>query len=353
MKNDNRFILLDGLRGVAAFIVLVFHLIQQHTLTALPYAGLAVDFFYVLSGFVVACAYERKILSGQMQTRDFVETRIKRLYPLIFLSTSIGISIALLAVIFKDSITLLQLLKITALGLLVLPSFVLPQWQTAYPLNMASWSLTFEAFVNLVYISIVRQLTNKALILIVSLSWFALLFLAIHANGISGGNNQNAWPLGFLRVMFPFFAGVALYRFKRHQKESTATGIALLLSLAAILLANLPNYRVCSLIYVSIVFPAIVYIGSGIIVTYKINAISYWLGAISYPVYIMQGPILRIGEEVIKHIHSNAMTWLVSISEFCVVVLVSWAALKFFDEPVQRIMRGQKRLRQGDFVRNA
>jgi peptidoglycan/LPS O-acetylase OafA/YrhL len=353
MKSANRFILLDGLRGVAAFIVLVFHLVQQHTFTALPYASLAVDFFYVLSGFVVANAYERKILSGEMQAIEFIGIRIRRLYPLVFLSTSIGILMALLAVIFKDSITLPQLIKVGALGLLVLPSFVFPQWRTAYPLNMASWSLTFEAFVNLVYISIVRQLTTKALILIVALSWIALLLLVNYANGISGGNNQEGWFLGFFRVMFPFFVGVALYRFKPQPKEHSATGIALVLAFAVILLVNWPNYKICSLIYVSIIFPAIVCIGSGITISHRTNAFLHQLGLISYPIYIMQGPILRIGEEIMKHIDSNATMWFFSILEFCVVVLISWIASKFFDEPVQRILRNQKRPRLGDFGRNA
>ncbi|WP_277403085.1 acyltransferase [Burkholderia sp. Ac-20365] len=353
MKNANRFVLLDGLRGMAAFVVLVFHLVQQHTLTALPYAGLAVDFFYVLSGFVIAYAYEQKILSGQMQTREFIEVRIKRLYPLIFLSTSIGILLALVAVVFKDSITMSQLLKVSALGLLLLPSFVFPQWLTAYPLNMASWSLTFEAFVNLVYISIVRQLTNKALVLILASSWVALLFLVIHAHGIGGGNNQEGWSLGFLRVMFPFFAGIALYRFRPQPKEKPITGIILLLVFPVILLMDFRNYAICSLIYVSIIFPAIVYAGSGITISHRANAFLRQLGLLSYPVYIMQGPILRIGEEVIKHIHSNTLLLLFSAFEFCAIVLVSWIASKYFDEPVQRILRGQKLFRKGHVIRNS
>ncbi|WP_275426822.1 acyltransferase [Paraburkholderia sp. C35] len=341
------------MRGVAALVVLVFHLVQQHTLTELPYAGLAVDFFYVLSGFVVAYAYERKILSDQMQPREFIEARIKRLYPLIFLSTSIGILTALLAVIFKDSISMLQLLKVSALGLLILPSFIFPQWLTAYPLNMASWSLTFEAFVNLVYIAIVRKLSSRTLILMLTLSWLALVGLVVHAHGIAGGNNQPGWSLGFVRVMFPFFAGVALYRFRPQPKEKPITGIVLLLVLPAILLLNVPHYAICSLIYVSIIFPAIVYAGSGITIAPEMNAFLSQLGLLSYPVYIMQGPILRIGEEFMRHMHSNTIMWLFSAFEFCAVIVVSWIASKYFDEPVQRLLRGQKRLRQGDLIQHS
>ena len=139
----HRFALLDGLRGVAALVVLTFHLVQQHDLTALPFAGLAVDFFYLLSGFVVAFAYEQRLQSGAMGLTSFALVRITRLYPLILLGTTVGIALALLATTFKHSVTYQQVALSGTLALLLLPSYVFPQWETAYPFNMASWSLTF------------------------------------------------------------------------------------------------------------------------------------------------------------------------------------------------------------------
>jgi peptidoglycan/LPS O-acetylase OafA/YrhL len=218
---------------------------------------------------------------------------------------------------------------------------------------MASWSLTFEAVVNLVYIAIVRQLTNKALIALVAVSWLALVFVVVHAGGVAGGNNQQGWSLGFFRVMFPFFAGVALYRFKPASKENASIGIVLVLTLITILLANFPNYKITSLIYVSIIFPGIVYIGSGITIPDKINSFLYQLGLLSYPIYIMQGPLLRIGEEIMKHIGSHTVSWLFSILEFVGVIVVSWIALKYFDDPVQRMLREHKWPRLGGVFRNS
>ena len=104
----HRFTVLDGLRGVAALVVLTLHLVQQHDLTALPFAGLAVDFFYLLSGFVVAFAYEQRLQSGAMGLVSFVRVRITRLYPLILLGTATGIALALVAAAFKHSVTYQQ-----------------------------------------------------------------------------------------------------------------------------------------------------------------------------------------------------------------------------------------------------
>ncbi len=86
---------------MAAIIVLVFHLVQQQTFEAISFAGLAVDFFYVLSGFVVAFAYEQRLMSGDMSCRQFFGVRFKRLYPLIFLGPGIGIALGLVAAVGK------------------------------------------------------------------------------------------------------------------------------------------------------------------------------------------------------------------------------------------------------------
>jgi peptidoglycan/LPS O-acetylase OafA/YrhL len=338
-----RFILLDGLRGVAAIIVLIFHIIQQHTAASLPYAVLAVDFFYVLSGFVIAHAYENRILAGKMRAAEFIEIRIKRLYPLIFLSTSIGILTALLALIVKQSISISQLYEVSILGLLVLPSFVFPEWSTAYPLNMGAWSLTFEGFVNLFYILIAKKLNNKVLFSVLILSWVSLLVQAISVHGIYGGNNQQGWCLGFIRVTFPFFAGILVYRLKGEPRGNTASGLALVLILAATLLVRWPNYTVSSLICVSVVFPSVVYFGARVNISGVASAVLQAIGVMSYPIYIMQGPILRIGEEIIKHINSSKISILFSAFEFFAILLIAYGAIKYFDEPIQNLFKNRKK----------
>ncbi len=336
-----RFAVLDGLRGVAAIIVLVFHLVQQQTFEAISFAGLAVDFFYVLSGFVVAFAYEQRLMSGDMSCRQFFGVRFKRLYPLIFLGTGIGIALGLVAAVGKGTVSPAEIGEAGVLGLLLLPSFVFPQWSTAYPFNMAAWSLTFEGFANVVYAIIVKYLTKFNLIIVVSISAIALVWLAWKNLGIQGGNEQHNWAGGFIRVLYPFFVGVLMFRCRPKMRHGTLKSVALMLLIPILLLISWPSYQIVSAVYVLIVFPLIVYAGSGLIPAPKVAKCASFMGALSYPIYILQGPILRIGEEMLKHLQLTAAGAVAfALVEGLAVAAFSYLGLKLFDEPIQKALSG-------------
>lgn len=90
MHHDNRFAALDGMRGLAAIFVLLFHLGQwQYRPTLAANAGLAVDFFFTLSGYVLALAYAGRLDAGMSPWRFFV-LRLIRLMPLIIVATLIS-----------------------------------------------------------------------------------------------------------------------------------------------------------------------------------------------------------------------------------------------------------------------
>ncbi len=94
MSEKKHFMRLDGLRGTAALLVLVHHAIDPFVAShAIPRASLAVDFFFLLSGFVVACAYEGRLRSAQLCFLDFVKVRLIRLYPLAFVGFTFGLTI--------------------------------------------------------------------------------------------------------------------------------------------------------------------------------------------------------------------------------------------------------------------
>ncbi|MBW4023445.1 MAG: acyltransferase [Proteobacteria bacterium] len=334
----HRFVVLDGLRGAAAAVVLCLHLAQQHDVAALPLAAQAVDFFYMLSGFVIAFAYEERLKGASMSFMGFAWLRIVRLYPLVFLATVAGMLLGVLAV-WRGSITSHQLLEATALGLLLLPSFVFPQWETAYPLNLASWSLTFELFANAAYAVAVRFLTTRRLIVLIAASVALLVWVSYENQGIGGGNNQNNFLFGFGRVMFPFFAGVLIYRVRAHIPTVSFGGVAVLVALPLLLLAPV-NSAVASLLYVLLLFPMIVAVGSTAVVPPQLASWCRFSGMLSYPLYILQGPILRIGEELLKHMHLNPIeAYVFAAGEAAVVVMVSLAAVHVFDNPLQSYFR--------------
>src|SRR5215468_7063340 len=151
------FEVLDGLRGSAALLVVLFH-VQGITVDftqgklLLPHAYLAVDFFFALSGFVIGYAYDDRW--GRMTTLEFFRIRLIRLHPLVVLGTLLG----LLSYLFdpfaagKQNATLALLGQALLLGLLLLPAKPLPnRWEDTHTLNGPAWTLLQEYIGNILY----------------------------------------------------------------------------------------------------------------------------------------------------------------------------------------------------------
>ena len=85
---QHRFLLLDGLRGIAALMVLGYHLFEAIAFAAnapeqhMFHGFLAVDFFFILSGFVMGYAYDKRWNS--MTIGQFIRLRLIRLHPIVF-----------------------------------------------------------------------------------------------------------------------------------------------------------------------------------------------------------------------------------------------------------------------------
>jgi peptidoglycan/LPS O-acetylase OafA/YrhL len=198
-----RFDVLDGLRGVAAFAVLVMHVTPYNAILITPHAALAVDFFFGLSGFVIAAVYEERIKAG-MSLKAFMWVRVVRLYPLIVLGAVIG---AAGFVRLYDG-GMLALLFVTGVLMIPTPYGALSEDQCMYALNAPSWSLLWELLVNLLYGAIAPLLHNRMLAVIVGVSAIALAATGLHFETLAVGPY---WPEGWAglpRVMFSFFAGV-------------------------------------------------------------------------------------------------------------------------------------------------
>lgn len=335
MQIKQHFALLDGLRGLAAIFVLFFHIVQQHSITALPRAGFAVDFFYLLSGFVIAYAYESRLAAG-MPLSTFFTIRMIRLYPLLFIGVLAGVALAVLSTIVTGFPAPIDVASASLLGLLLLPSYVFPQWSTAYPFNMAEWSLFFEFWVNLVYALIARFLTTRLLLSLVAVSGICLIVMAYWCGGIFGGNNQDNWHLGFIRVLFPFFMGVLLFRIPRPQIQSSTLALALGFLFVVSLLIVVPGGWVTDALYVCLLLPSFLFLGAALRASEKIASGSIFLGRLSYPVYILQGSLLRIGEEVKRRVHmSGTETFTLDVGQFIGIILIAYIALICFDEPLR------------------
>jgi len=179
---------LDGLRGVAALGIVVLHTPHFFDHWHLPYSFLAVDLFFVLSGFVLAASYETKLQSG-MTAMQFLRIRLLRLYPLYLLGTMLGVPVALMAMRYGGnglSVEWSQGLFWSSLplSLLMLPTPTTGVDGVLYPFNPVLWTLFFEIAVNLLYALLARQLSdNRWLLGVVIVSAAALVTYGLESRG--------------------------------------------------------------------------------------------------------------------------------------------------------------------------
>ena len=340
-----RYETLDALRGVAALSVVVYHLHAFNvTPDLLPSAHLAVDFFFVLSGFVVAHAYGEARL-GRMSWLDFASRRIVRLMPLASLGAAIGLAVLLLKWRLYPGAEppLTNILRAGALNLFMLPSFV---GDTIYehgifPGDGPLWSLFFELVVNLVWGLIGVRLTTRRLALFVAASGLAMVGLALMQGSTRMGVGPETFWGGLARASFGFTLGVLLYRlrgvltFRARPWAPLACAAALAVAFAgpAWLVHGPAQTLAWDLAWMLVALPALVVVGAG---QDGGGWLSKRLGELSYPVYVLHWPCVEVLAGARQKL-APSLGWPV----FCVVaialvVLAAWFTLKLYDEPVRR-----------------
>ena len=355
--SHHRFHFLDALRGIAAIIVLLRH-------APFAYAGslvstnsfLAVDFFFCLSGFVIAFSYEKR-LSGSLDLRRFCVTRLIRLYPLALLGTLAGAVEALYYLhAARSSGALFAILSQLFHGVLILPSFSSVHPGTMlFPLDQVMWTLCVELLANLLYAVMVRLdlakswvLSLVALAMLASFAWESHVFQTLNLGYMTIGAQ-----VGLLRVGFSFFTGVLIFRLRErwlsaqlYTKLSTRGSIVAgaLLSITFVgVLCNPPQWsgRHAQLLFVSLLFPAIVYLGAMVALPARWNVICSFLGIISYPLYILHPPLLWVlGSKPSMRFaepHPFAAS-LIMLGFLPVLVAISWLAATFYDSPIRQIL---------------
>ena len=363
------FELLDGLRGVAAILVLFYHIFEGFAfaeatngagdgiIRTLNHGHIAVDFFFILSGFVISYAYDDRW--KKMSTWQFFKRRLIRLHPMLIMGAIIGfIAFAIAGFGRWDGTTAPTGWVMTAL---LLTMFMIPAVPGVpyevrgngemFPLNGPGWSLFFEYLGNILYALIMRRMSTKILTIT------TILLGAVHAwffiGNISGYDmigvgwtidEVNFWG-GLVRMLFPLSMGMLLARTFRARRIKGAfwiCSIALIVLFAVPPVASTGNISLNSLyefICIAFIFPLIVWVGAcgstGKGFTAKANRV---LGDISYPLYIVHYPIMYIFYAWLiekKHYTLNecpdTVLFVVAAS-----ILLALLCLKLYDEPVRR-----------------
>jgi len=297
------FVTLDGLRGVAALAIAVRHAPflweRGYPLTVLSESYLAVDFFFVLSGFVLAHAYGPRLSEG-MGFRQFITVRLIRFSPLYWLSALLGFAAAAggFLALGLSGAWLQALLRNLVFALLWLPTAFYPA--ALFPLNSPAWSLLQELIANALLVwtrtSLKRCIPLVAaaavgLAVAVGFGWFGF---GAASGAMDAGSGWASFPAGLLRALYSFFAGSVTYRLWQSGKPRPPLPPLLPAALlCAILILPAPAAfpAAYDLLVTLLGFPLLVYLAAGTAPARRLAALFAWLGRVSYGVYVLQMPL--------------------------------------------------------------
>lgn len=368
-----RYEILDGLRGVAALMVVIFHLSEAFSYDPvykhLNHGYLCVDFFFVLSGFVIGYAYDKRMKDGTMSRWDFFKSRLIRLQPMVLF----GVLLGAMLFYFQDSAYYYKIAETSVWTLLLyvlLEFLMIPKTPTynirgndeLYSLNIPQWSLLFEYFANLLYGLFVYKMGKKSLIFLVSIFTLMLVDSALTLNlfntllphdypcSLNAGWSLDPEQLyiGIARVGFSFFAGLLMFRLGKVINVKHAFWLCSLIIIGVVCVENVGGYEhplwdgIFNLACTLILFPLTVAMGAGSkLQGKKSSAICLFLGKISYPLYLVHYPLVYLFFAWIDTHHDAPVSVLafVSVSVVLLAILLAYAAMKLYDEPVRKWLR--------------
>jgi peptidoglycan/LPS O-acetylase OafA/YrhL len=331
---------LDGLRGIAALAVVGYHVALYFKLPYAPaHAYLAVDFFFMLSGYVIAHAYDTR-LNRNMGLTAFLIIRLVRLYPLVVLGVGIGTIALLVGVNIVPGLTILGVLQAAAANIFLLPATSLLNIRPlAFPTDSPLWSLAFEIWINVLYAATFRRLTRP--VLIVSLLAGAALtsWASLRYGSLNIGFTVAEFYLGSVRVLFPFVAGILLSRL-----GSVRRGSCVWCQFAAIpLIAAFAGPDLSSGAYdaaaVIILFPMVVAAAAASSPAPWLDKIWGFLGAVSYPLYVLHFPFVVVLSNLTHRRHITGIGLYAAAGvTMLLTITIAIAALYLYDQPVRRLL---------------
>ncbi|MBO8484630.1 MAG: acyltransferase [Bacteroidetes bacterium] len=355
--------LLDGLRGVAALLVICYHIFEGFATSPLDqhfnHGYMAVDFFFILSGFVIGYAYDDR-WKTTLTLKGFFKRRLIRLHPMVIMGALLGaVSYCIQGSVKWDGtqVPFTMVLIALLLNLFLLP--VVPGTgadvrgnNEMYPLNGPSWSLFFEYIGNILYALFIRKFSTRALTVLVIAAAAGLASFGI--SNLSGyGHLGVGWSMidynllgGFLRLMFSFSVGLLMSRIFKPAKVKGAFWIC---SAVLAVLFTVPHLGGADRLWINglyesvcaiMIFPALVWLGASGKTTDKVTStVCKFLGDISYPLYVVHYPLMYLfywwlwsGEEKIPF----SQAWPVAIVVIIASIILAYLCLRFYDIPLRK-----------------
>jgi len=337
--------ILDGLRGIAAVAVVIFHFMEiavpDYSKNFIAHAYLMVDFFFCLSGFVIAYAYDVKI--REIGILSFFKLRLVRLHPLVVIGSVIG-----LAGFLCDPFSSLwvkysgRLWLIFTTSCLMIPFPILKErFFNLFHLNPPTWSLFWEYVANIFYALVLIRVGKKVLWVLVIGGAAALVYEAHKYTNLSIGWSGDNIMGGGVRVWYSFLAGVLIYRCGCIIKSRLGfAAIGALLAVAFLTpFSNKYNWIIEPVIVI-FYLPFVVALGAGGRLRSGLRKICQFSGEISYPLYMVHYPFIWwFLSYVEKEKPDLTKMTIITIAGTALLIALAYVIMRFVDEPVRKFLK--------------
>jgi peptidoglycan/LPS O-acetylase OafA/YrhL len=345
--------ILDGLRGVAAMAVVIFHfmemVITDYTKNFIGHGYLAVDFFFCLSGFVIAYAYDDRIQS--MGFKEFIKSRLIRLHPLVILGTILGL-LGFLFDPFVNQSANYDFLTIAILGIssvLIIPNGAMAERGfNLFGLNAPAWSLFWEYVANIAYAFFLYRIKNCFLVILTIIGSFAIIYVAHNVGHLQGGwGKANFWD-GCARVSYSFLAGILIWRLKLILKNGIGfLGLAILLSIPFLMPFYKFNWMVESIVVI-FYFPLLVSLGAGSLLSERLKTLCNFSGDISYPLYMTHYFCVWVFTNYfLTYKPETKELYIIMIGSILFTVGFAYLCWKYFDTPIRKYFNRKRKQKAG------
>ena len=348
LKTRQHFEILDGLRGIAALSIVTFHFMEwvytDYSKDFIGHGFLAVDFFFCLSGFVIAYAYDDRII--KMGVSEFFISRLIRLQPLVISGSVLG----LLAFLFDpfgghpELYSTGKIILVFVCSVLLIPLPVLADRSfNLFSFNAPSWSLFWEYVANIVYAFVLYKISRRYLLLLTILSAVAICFVCYRSGNLLGGWSGPTFWDGSSRVSYSFCAGLLIYRSNWIIKNKLGfIGMSLLLFLAFIMPFSSWNW-LSEPFVVLFYFPLLIALGAGASLTSALKKVCRFLGNIFYPLYMTHYAALwMFGNYYTSHVPGTIQLTLIIIAGLILLVGVSYLVMILYDIPVRKYLSDKR-----------
>jgi peptidoglycan/LPS O-acetylase OafA/YrhL len=336
---------IEGLRGVGAVLIVMRHAPQMFGGFRVPESFLAVDLFYLVSGFVIAHAYGERLKAGEPLGR-FMMTRVIRLYPIYLVGLGVGLTAAIIALLSDPhtSWTWPKIALAVATGLFMIPRF--PGLNVnGSTLDGPTWTLLPELIANFVYAAAIRFLNIAALVVTIVICGAGLVLAELHYGTLDVGYNLTDQWTALARVGFSFFTGVLLFRLVGTEERRSEIIAWICMALLALALAFRPAAGLTMVYELAVVlagFPLLVLVA----LRYEPSAFSgrafSFIGLMSYAVYILHQPfsvLIREGLERIDWDEGDLIPWLTGPAFLAFLVILAWQLDRRYDAPMRGWLR--------------